>query len=304
MSFSPCRMALAPQQTTDARHERPESRTLMRPLALLGLGSNLGDRKANLDGAIAALRQMPGVNLRDVSSYHETPAVGGPAGQGPFLNAVATAEPTLEPHALLEDLRVIESRFGRQRTVRWGERTLDLDLLLFGDQVIETAELMVPHPRLVFRRFVLAPAAEVAPRAVEPWTRRTVSDLLANLDRRPSLVALVDANPLSVPESGGWSNVLEPVFHSLVKRLGAIGLYSSERMALDRLSEGDADERWLVADSAVCRVIEPTFVVVSPETDRGALMRHEPGTPILIPESHDPGQIVLEILATCAATRS
>src|SRR4051812_31898385 len=107
MSFSGRRTAA--QQTTDACYKRRNSCQLMPPLALIGLGSNLGDRKANLDGAIAAIRQMPGVNLREVSSYHETPAVGGPAGQGAFLNAVATAEPTVEPHELLGVLRAIES---------------------------------------------------------------------------------------------------------------------------------------------------------------------------------------------------
>jgi 2-amino-4-hydroxy-6-hydroxymethyldihydropteridine diphosphokinase len=276
----------------------------MRQLALLSLGSNLGDRKANLDGAIAALQQQPSVNLRDVSSYHETAAVGGPAGQGAFLNAVATAEPTLEPHAFLGVLRAIESRFGRQRTVRWGERTLDLDLLVFGDEVIETAELIVPHPRMAFRRFVLAPAAEVAPNAVEPWTERTVSDLLANLDRRPSLVALDQADPPSVLQSGARPNVMGTVFHSLVERLGAIGLSSSEPIDLDQPSERNARDRWLVADSTVCRLLEPTFLVVCPGSDRGALKRRQPGTPALVPGSHDPEQIVSEIIATCAATRS
>jgi 2-amino-4-hydroxy-6-hydroxymethyldihydropteridine diphosphokinase len=276
----------------------------MPPLALIGLGSNLGDRKANLDGAIAAIRQVPGVNLREVSSYHETPAVGGPAGQGAFLNAVATAEPTLEPHALLGVLRAIESRFGRQRTVRWGERTLDLDLLVFGNEVIETAELTVPHPRLVFRRFVLAPAAEVAPTAVEPWTERTVSDLLANLDRRPSLVALDQVSPPSVGQLGVRSSVMGAVFHSLVEGLGAIGLSSSQPVALTQRSAGDAGDRWLVADSAVRRVLEATFLVDCPGSGRGALIRRGPGTPILVPESHDPEEIVSEIIATCAATRS
>jgi 2-amino-4-hydroxy-6-hydroxymethyldihydropteridine diphosphokinase len=276
----------------------------MRLLALLGLGSNLGDRKANLDGAIAALRQMPGVNLREVSSYHETPAVGGPAGQGAFLNAVATAEPTLEPRALLDVLRAIESRFGRQRTLRWGERTLDLDLLMFGNEVIETPELIVPHPRLFLRRFVLAPAAEVAPTVVEPWTERTVSDLLANLDRRPSLVVLDHADPPSVEKAGVRSSVMRAVFHSLVERLGAISLSSSEPVARNEPSEGNAVERWLVADSAVSRVLDPTFIVACPGSDRGTFVRREPGTPILVPESHDPVQIVSEIIAACEATRS
>jgi 2-amino-4-hydroxy-6-hydroxymethyldihydropteridine diphosphokinase len=277
----------------------------MTPLALLGLGSNLGDRKATLDGAIAALRQMPGVNLWDVSSYHETPAVGGPAGQGPFLNAVATAEPTLEPLALLGVLQEIESRFGRQRTVRWGERTLDLDLLVFGEHVIETAELILPHPMFALRRFVLAPAAEVAPRLVEPCTERSVADLLANLDRRPSLVSLDHTALPAVPESEYWSDLVGFVFRVLVERLGAIGLPSFKQTELDRSLTADAGDRWLVADSTVCRVSDPTFVaVVGVERKRRVLLARDSDRPTLIPESDDPEEIVEEILATCAATRS
>jgi 2-amino-4-hydroxy-6-hydroxymethyldihydropteridine diphosphokinase len=170
--------------------------------------------------------------------------------------------------------------------------------------VIETAELTVPHPRLVFRRFVLAPAAEVAPTVVEPWTGRTVSDLLANLDRRPSLVALDQAGPPSVGQSAVRSSVMGAVFHLLVEGLGAIGLSSSQPVALNQLLEGNAGDRWLVSDSAVCRVLEATFLVVCPGSDRGTLIRRGPGMPILVPESHDPAQIVSEIIATCAATRS
>jgi 2-amino-4-hydroxy-6-hydroxymethyldihydropteridine diphosphokinase len=188
--------------------------------------------------------------------------------------------------------------------VRWGERTLDLDLLIFGDQVIETAELTVPHPRLAFRRFVLAPAVEVAPGAVEPWTERTISDLLANLDRRPSLVVLDQADPPLAGQLSTRSSVMGSVFHSLVERLGAIGISSSKPIAADQLLEGNAGDRWLVADSAVFRLLEPTFCVVCPGCDRVALLRREPGTPILVPESPEPEQIVSEIIATCAATRS
>lgn len=155
-------------------------------LALIGLGSNLGDREANLKGAIAALAHTPGLFLRSVSSFHETEPVGGPAGQGMFLNAAAAIETTLDPFALHNILKEIESRFGRVRTVHWGERTLDLDLLLFGDQIINTPELSVPHPRFRTRRFVLEPLAEVAPTAVDPVTKHTIDEILTELNQSPS----------------------------------------------------------------------------------------------------------------------
>ncbi len=155
----------------------------MSSLALIGLGSNLGDRKAALKGAIASLGQTPGVIVRRVSSFHETKPVGGPAGQGMYLNAAAVLETTLDPFRLLEILRRIEDRAGRVRTVHWGERTLDLDLLYFGGRVIDTPDLKVPHPRLTARRFVLAPLAEVAPAAVDPIRKRTIAELLNELDQ-------------------------------------------------------------------------------------------------------------------------
>jgi 2-amino-4-hydroxy-6-hydroxymethyldihydropteridine diphosphokinase len=155
----------------------------MSSLALIGLGSNLGDRRANLEGAIADLAATPCVSVRRVSSFRETEPVGGPPGQGTYLNAAAVLETTLDPPVLLHILQAIEMRYGRVRTVRWGERTLDLDLLLFDDQIIDTTELTVPHPRLAERRFVLEPLAEVAPDAIEPRTGRTISELLEELDR-------------------------------------------------------------------------------------------------------------------------
>jgi 2-amino-4-hydroxy-6-hydroxymethyldihydropteridine diphosphokinase len=155
-------------------------------LALIGLGSNLGDREATLRGAIAALGNSPGVVVRSVSSFHETEPIGGPAGQGMFLNAAAVLETTLDPLELLKILQAIEARFGRVRTVHWGERTLDLDLLLYGDQIIDTPELSVPHLRFTTRRFVLEPLAEVAPIAIDPVTKRTIAEILRELDQGPS----------------------------------------------------------------------------------------------------------------------
>ncbi len=127
----------------------------MSSVALIGLGSNLGDRRAILDGAISALSEWPDVRVLRVSSIHETKPVGGPPGQGTYLNAAAALQTTLDPIEVLRRLQAVETRFGRVRTVRWGERTLDLDLLLFDDRIIRTPELTVPHPRLAERRFVL-----------------------------------------------------------------------------------------------------------------------------------------------------
>jgi 2-amino-4-hydroxy-6-hydroxymethyldihydropteridine diphosphokinase len=151
--------------------------------ALISLGSNLGDRLAILNGAIAALSETDGVTVVGVSSFHETEPVGGPAGQGKFLNAVALIETTFEPIPLLHALQGIEARFGRVRTVRWGERTLDLDLLLYHERIIETPELSIPHPRMYTRRFVLEPLLEIVPAVVDPITKRAFADILADLNR-------------------------------------------------------------------------------------------------------------------------
>jgi 2-amino-4-hydroxy-6-hydroxymethyldihydropteridine diphosphokinase len=156
----------------------------------IGLGSNLGDRKGILDAAVAALADAPGVTVKAVSSYHETQPVGGPPGQGPFLNAAARLETTLEARQLLAALQAVERQAGRVRAVRWGERTLDLDILIFGTKFLDTKHLKLPHPRLALRRFVLAPLAEIAPTIVDTATMRTIADLLANLDTIPGRLAL------------------------------------------------------------------------------------------------------------------
>ena len=153
--------------------------------AYVGLGSNLGDRQALLDEAIARLRLRPGVEVLSVSSYHETEPVGGPAGQGQYLNAVACLRTTLEAAQLLRVLQTIETELGRVRAERFGPRTLDLDLLLFDTQIVQIdepgCELIVPHPRLHERLFVLEPLVEIAPLAVHPLLQSTAKDLLERL---------------------------------------------------------------------------------------------------------------------------
>jgi 2-amino-4-hydroxy-6-hydroxymethyldihydropteridine diphosphokinase len=148
-------------------------------VAVVGLGSNLGDRQAHLDRAIAHLARHLAV-LR-VSSVHETEPVGVPGDQPRFLNAVAVGETTLDARALLGELLAIEWEAGRERPYAGAARTLDLDLILFGDGIIDEPQLTVPHPRFRERRFVLEPLVEIAPGLRDPVTGRTVGELLCDL---------------------------------------------------------------------------------------------------------------------------
>jgi len=164
-------------------------------VAYIGLGANLRDRRANILAATDLLRQAPRVASVSLSSLYETEPAGGPAGQGMYLNAAARVETDLDASALLAVLLDIEARLGRQRSEKWGPRTIDLDLLLFDDQVIDTPALTIPHPRMHERRFVLEPLAEIGGNAVHPVLRLTIQQLL---DRLPEQVLKRDgpASPL------------------------------------------------------------------------------------------------------------
>jgi 3-oxoacyl-[acyl-carrier protein] reductase len=153
----------------------------MSVIAYAGLGSNLGDRRGQLESALAALEQEDGVRVARVSPLYETAPVGGPAGQGPYLNAVVEVETSLGPRELLQTLLRIEQSLGRVRLERDGPRTIDLDLLLYGDRILHEPDLVVPHPRLHQRLFVLRPLADLAPGLVHPVEHRTIADLLARV---------------------------------------------------------------------------------------------------------------------------
>ena len=144
----------------------------------VALGSNLGDRRAHRDFAVAKLRSL----LRPVavSRYHDTVPVGISGPQPLYLNAAATGETTLSAPDLLDALLAIEAARGRERPYPNAPRTLALDLILYGGLVIDGPDLSVPHPRFRARRFVLEPLAEIAPEAVDPVTGRTIRELLAD----------------------------------------------------------------------------------------------------------------------------
>lgn len=146
----------------------------------IGMGSNMGDRESCLQEAVRALREHPLIEVKKCSSVIETPAYGG-VEQGDFLNGALEIETLLGPWELLEELHRLEARAGRVRTVRWGPRTLDLDILFYDKMCIETEDLVIPHPDLENREFVLIPLKEIAPWLRHPAHNKTVTGLLDEL---------------------------------------------------------------------------------------------------------------------------
>lgn len=214
--------------------------------ALVALGSNLGDRAERLNAALLELAHLPSLRLIRRSGWFETPPIGGPGQQGAFLNGAALLWTALMPRQVLAALQQIEERLGRVRGERWGARVIDLDLLLFDQQVVESpnfisglrpgveprptpqrsaalppggargcqtiepiGELILPHPRMAFRRFVLEPAAAVAPWMIHPTSGWTVQALCDQLVHGANFVAVVAADP---PATAMWVEQLRERF--------------------------------------------------------------------------------------------
>ncbi|MBD2681673.1 2-amino-4-hydroxy-6-hydroxymethyldihydropteridine diphosphokinase [Nostoc paludosum FACHB-159] len=172
------------RQTAAGEHPQKQSQnghnTVKRAKTALALGSNMGDSQAILEAAIATLAQTPGIFLEAKSNWYKTKALGPP--QPDYLNGCVTLQVEMLPQELLENLLKIERQFGRVRQERWGPRTLDLDLLLYDDFIVDTPNLQIPHPEMRDRAFVLVPLAEIASDWVEPVSGRVIKELLKEVD--------------------------------------------------------------------------------------------------------------------------
>jgi 2-amino-4-hydroxy-6-hydroxymethyldihydropteridine diphosphokinase len=158
--------------------------------AYIALGSNRGDREFNLLRAVAEIGKLPGCRVTGLSGFYETSPVGV-VDQPSFYNGVLRLATELPPRELLERLLHIEKEvFGRIRTVQWGPRPIDLDLLLYGSEIVEEEGLIVPHPRMAERRFVLQPLCDLAPGLVHPVLGQTVAQLLETLRSDESVLKL------------------------------------------------------------------------------------------------------------------
>ncbi len=160
---------------------------------LIGLGANRGERATAIASAVERLGQLPGTAVVQRSRLHASQAAIGGVAQNEFLNAVVQVETSMAPHQLLHALHVIEQQLGRRRLERWGAREIDLDLLLYDDMICADAELVLPHARMAFRRFVLQPAAEIAPGRLHPPTGFTIQELLERIDAVPRRIVVTGA---------------------------------------------------------------------------------------------------------------
>lgn len=180
--------------TDDSSSIQPDSRS---NICWISFGGNVGDVKATFDAALALLSLHCDIELHRRSGIYRASAMGSQAGS-PFLNSVCELGTKMTAKHLLSVLQSVETQLGRVRDVRWGPRTLDLDLLSYGDQIVFEPDLIVPHPGLTYRRFVLDPLVEVDPDWRHPQFLESTGQLLQRLNRRPLKVFLLDASPSQI----------------------------------------------------------------------------------------------------------
>ncbi len=203
------------------------------PNCLIGLGSNLGSRHEILEAAVRRLQGDPRIEIVGKSSWHTFPAIGGPSGQKDFLNGVLRLDTSLTPHELAEVLQSVECSLGRERSERWTARTLDCDLLLYGAQQINTPTLQIPHPRMMTRRFVLEPAAEIAAEMTHPSIGWSLGRLFEHLKSAPAYFAV----------TGSETAIVDRLARDLVARVN--GRFIDGRSILPSRSSRSAWHRQL-----------------------------------------------------------
>ncbi|MCX6357070.1 MAG: 2-amino-4-hydroxy-6-hydroxymethyldihydropteridine diphosphokinase [Candidatus Aureabacteria bacterium] len=177
---SPPRLDPRPSLDPEVSGPNGQGGRRVKEIAYIGLGSNLGDPKKRLREAINLIAAIPGIKIGGISSLYHTEPVGGPL-QTWYYNAAVGVETSLAPEELIAALQRIEGEMGRARGGRNAPRTIDLDILLFGERVVQGDRLTIPHPRMCERRFVLAPMAEIAPGIVHPVKGETMGALLNSL---------------------------------------------------------------------------------------------------------------------------
>ena len=170
-------------------------------VVLIAFGANLGAPEKTLAEMALALSEIDGIEVAQVSPAFITPSIGGNSAQPDYVNAAIRAETQLSPEILLQKLLLVEQAFGRNRQAsgeRWASRTIDLDLLIFGDQIVDRPSLVLPHPRMSFRRFVLVPANAIAPQMIHPVSGQTINQLLKKIDKKNFFVLLAIGKNFSV----------------------------------------------------------------------------------------------------------
>ncbi len=159
--------------------------------AYIGFGSNIDDRLSYIQNAIHALSEAEGITLQKISSLYETEPVGYEE-QAKFLNGAVAIETCLSPHTLLQTLKQIETDVGRQNRTRWGPREIDMDILIYGDICLRSPDLVIPHPEMHLRRFVLVPLGEIASDLLHPVFNQTIQTLLERLEDDKPVVKAED----------------------------------------------------------------------------------------------------------------